>query len=182
MAKPAKHYYLAFTLMGKDNIGLINSLAELIINTGCTINQCQANVLGEESVLAVLLSGTWNAIAKIESGLSSLEKEHGLSYLCKRTELPKVEKAFIPYTVQLVALENPEIIYDVSNFFTKLGISIQHLEAGRFQITQTNAVMFNLNMTVNFPADTHIPDLRERFMMYCDDLNLDAVLEPVKFS
>jgi glycine cleavage system transcriptional repressor len=35
-------------------------------------------------------------------------------------------------------------------------------------------------MTVGIPADIHIAGLREEFMDYCDDLNLDAVLEPLK--
>jgi glycine cleavage system transcriptional repressor len=40
--------------------------------------------------------------------------------------------------------------------------------------------MFAVHMTVGIPADMHIAALREEFMDYCDGLNLDAVLEPLK--
>ncbi len=180
MVRPAKHHYLTVALMGKDQAGVINGLAQLATNSGCSVNKCQSSLLGEQCVITALLSGTWNAIAKMETGLTALEKQYNLSRLCERTQLPSLEGAFIPYTVQLVALETPGIIYDVSSFFTETDISICHIDAECFGASYTGATMFSLNMTVNIPADTHIPDLRERFMLYCDDLNLDAVLEPIK--
>jgi glycine cleavage system transcriptional repressor len=40
--------------------------------------------------------------------------------------------------------------------------------------------MFSVHMTVGIPSEMHIAGLREEFMDYCDALNLDAVLEPLK--
>jgi glycine cleavage system transcriptional repressor len=40
--------------------------------------------------------------------------------------------------------------------------------------------MFSVHMTVHVPASTHISTLREEFMEFCDELNLDALIEPVK--
>ena len=37
-----------------------------------------------------------------------------------------------------------------------------------------------LHMSLAIPASTHIATLREDFMILCDELNLDAVLEPIK--
>jgi glycine cleavage system transcriptional repressor len=30
------------------------------------------------------------------------------------------------------------------------------------------------------PANVHILSLREEFLDFCDDLNIDAILEPIK--
>jgi glycine cleavage system transcriptional repressor len=40
--------------------------------------------------------------------------------------------------------------------------------------------MFAVQMAVNIPADTHVGRLREEFMEFCDNLNLDAIMEPIK--
>jgi glycine cleavage system transcriptional repressor len=40
--------------------------------------------------------------------------------------------------------------------------------------------MFTVHMTVDIPASLQISTLREEFMDVCDQLNLDAVMEPVK--
>ena len=40
--------------------------------------------------------------------------------------------------------------------------------------------MFALSMMINIPAKAHLASLRENFLMFCDDRNLDAILEPYK--
>ncbi len=40
--------------------------------------------------------------------------------------------------------------------------------------------MFSVQMMVHVPAKVNIAALREEFMDVCDQLNLDAILEPVK--
>ena len=35
-------------------------------------------------------------------------------------------------------------------------------------------------LAIGIPANTHIALLREEFLDFCDDLNLDAVMEPIK--
>jgi glycine cleavage system transcriptional repressor len=42
--------------------------------------------------------------------------------------------------------------------------------------------MFSVQMAVNIPATVHISGLREEFMDFCDQLNVDAIMEPVKHS
>jgi glycine cleavage system transcriptional repressor len=40
--------------------------------------------------------------------------------------------------------------------------------------------MFSVHLTVDIPADIQIATLREEFMDFCDQLNLDAIIEPLK--
>jgi glycine cleavage system transcriptional repressor len=40
--------------------------------------------------------------------------------------------------------------------------------------------MFSVHLTVDIPATLQIAALREEFMDFCDQLNLDAVIEPIK--
>ena len=37
-------------------------------------------------------------------------------------------------------------------------------------------------MSINIPGSVHISGLREEFMEFCDQLNVDAIMEPVKQS
>jgi len=37
-----------------------------------------------------------------------------------------------------------------------------------------------VHMTVEIPSRLHIATLREDFMEFCDQLNLDGVMEPIK--
>jgi glycine cleavage system transcriptional repressor len=40
--------------------------------------------------------------------------------------------------------------------------------------------MFSVHLTVDIPASLQIAMLRDEFMDFCDQLNLDAVIEPIK--
>jgi glycine cleavage system transcriptional repressor len=40
--------------------------------------------------------------------------------------------------------------------------------------------MFAVQMTIGIPRSVHVATLREEFMDYCDDNNLDAVIEPAQ--
>src|ERR1700691_1902741 len=42
------------------------------------------------------------------------------------------------------------------------------------------APMFAVQMIINVPSKLQVAQLREEFMDFCDSLNLDAILEPVK--
>jgi glycine cleavage system transcriptional repressor len=46
---------------------------------------------------------------------------------------------------------------------------------------QTGAEMFTAQLTIGVPADTHIAALRDDFLEFCDALNLDAIMDPMKF-
>ena len=40
--------------------------------------------------------------------------------------------------------------------------------------------MFTLTMIVGIPSSMSIADIRELFFTFCDDLNLDATMQPHK--
>ena len=128
----------------------------------------------------MLLSGSWNSIAKVEDALNMLEKKLGLLIQLKRTELPKNKSNLMPYGIQVVALDYPGIIKEISTFFSEQSINIENLQTDSYKAPHTAAPMLVLNMTVNIPISMHIADLRERFTLFCDDLNLDATMEPLK--
>jgi glycine cleavage system transcriptional repressor len=51
----------------------------------------------------------------------------------------------------------------------------------RYQAMQTGAAMFQAQFTIGVPDKLHIAALRDDFLEFCDGLNLDAIMDPVKF-
>jgi glycine cleavage system transcriptional repressor len=49
-----------------------------------------------------------------------------------------------------------------------------------FAAAHTGAPMFSVQMVVHIPSKIHVAALREEFMDFCDQHNLDAILEPMK--
>ena len=59
-------------------------------------------------------------------------------------------------------------------------IEIAEVATRRYSAAHTGAPMFSAQMTINLPSSAHISQLRDEFLEVCDQLNLDAILEPVK--
>ena len=50
----------------------------------------------------------------------------------------------------------------------------------QYNAPHTGALMFSLQFTVNVPAKVHVAALRDEFLAFCDEQNLDAIMEPAQ--
>ena len=82
--------------------------------------------------------------------------------------------------IAVITLNRPGIIQNLSQFFRARKIGIEELASHSYSAAQTGAHMFSVSMTIGIPADTPLAPLRDEFFDFCDQLNLDAVLEPIK--
>ena len=172
--------YLVVSSLGKDHPGIVNALSQAILDCGCNILDSRMTVLGSEFAVIMLLSGNWSSIAKLEDMLPRVAKKHDLNVTSRRTELRAPSTGIIPYAVEVVAMDHPGIVRDIADFFSSRGINIEDLYTGSYQAPHTGTPMFSLHMTVGVPNETSIAALRGEFMDFCDALNLDAMLAPVK--
>jgi glycine cleavage system transcriptional repressor len=171
---------LVITAMGEDRVGLVDRFTERITGAGCNIEESRMSVLGGQFAILMLLSGQWNELSKIESQLQALGEELGLAILHRRTRARERREALLPYQIDVVALDHPGIVHKLASFFAARRINIEELVTQTYPAPHTGTAMFSVHMTVGIPAVVRIPDLRSDFLDYCDDLNLDATIEPMR--
>ncbi len=135
-------------------------------------------VLGGEFALILMVSGSWDAIAKLEGQVPSLQSALGLTIIVRRTEERTGTHGLVPYEVDVISMDHPGIVHEVAEFFSNRGINIEEMITGSYAAAHTGTPMFSLKMTIAAPADIPIAQLRDDFAEFCDDLNLDAALEP----
>ena len=170
--------YLAITASGEDKVGLVDRLSNRIVDSGCNIEESRMAVLGGQFALLMLVGGPWNALTKLEDQLDVLGGQLGLAVIHKRTRKRNRTEPAVPYVVEVVAMDHPGIVHKLSAFFSRNDINIEELQTDTYPAPHTGTPMFSVAMTVGIPSDLHIPALREAFLDYCDDLNLDATFEP----
>lgn len=137
-------------------------------------------VLGGEFAMVLLVSGNWNNITKLENTLPKLEQRLSLTISARRTSEREPRHNLLPYAVDVVCLDQPGIVYNLADFFAERKIGISDLTTRGYAAAHTGAPMFAVQMAINIPADLHIAGLREEFMEFCEELNLDAIMEPIK--
>ncbi len=171
--------FLVITASGADKLGLVEQLAGRIADCGCNIEESSLAVIGGQFSFITRVSGVWNALSKLEAQLPALAAHLGLAITQQRTGKNE-HAAAIPYTVELVTMDQPGIVRSLAAFFTRNGINIEELHSSTSFAPHTGSPLTSIIMTVGIHAKIHIPTLREDFLDYCDDLNLDATLEPMR--
>lgn len=179
-ATSQKGQLLVVSAMGADRPGLVHELTRIVTDCGGSIAESRMASLGAEFAMVLLVNGNWAALARLETELKRRADDLGLTLQLKRTEARSARKDQLPYSIDIVSLDQTGIVSGLAGFCAARQIDISEVATRCYAAAHTGAPMFAVQMIVNVPAKLHVSQLREEFMDYCDSMNLDAILEPVK--
>lgn len=172
--------HLIVSLMGPNPSEITHELCKLISHSGCHIIDCRITTFGTDFIGNLLLGGNWNALAKFETGLPILEQKYELRSLLHRSKLPKPDHNQLPYQVFVTTLAETPVPAKITQFFAKQGLPLYDLHIASFKAPHTEAQMLYITMTILIDKNKLIADIREEFMLFCDENNFDAIMEPYK--
>jgi len=170
---------LAVTAIGPDRAGVVRDLSQAINAAGGSIHESRMIALGAEFAVMMLVSGNWHTVAKLQSSLLTLQQQSELTVTVRETR-PRPAETAAPYSIDVVTLDHEGIVFGLSNFFATRNLEISEVNTRRYNAPHTGALMFSVQMAVNIPRTVHVATLREEFLEYCDEQNLDAVMEPAQ--
>lgn len=171
--------YLVISALGKDRPGIVKNLTRPITDAGANIIDSRMTILGGEFAILMMVEGGWDTIAKLETQLPALQEKLDLTIMSRRTDAQAPSNT-LAYAVNVVSIDHPGIVNQLAEFFSMRNINIQDLYTDSYNAAHTGTPMFTANLTINIPAGQSIARLRDEFYDFCDRLNLDGVLEPIK--
>lgn len=180
-ARPANDHQLLIQAVAPARESPLLTLSRKISDAGCNLVESRVATVGADVSVLLLAQGAWDSIAKLENALGRVGRSDSLHVLSYRTEANGEPSGLLPYMVEVIASDKPGVLVELIDFFHRRKISIEQMSSTRYQAMQTGADMFQAQITIGIPADTRIAELRDEFMELCDGLNLDAIMDPVKF-
>ncbi len=171
---------IVLSAVGADRPGVVKDISKAILDCGGNIEESRMASLGSEFAVLLLISGNWHTLTKLEKALDDLTEKDGLTITIKKTGERRDQEDCIPYGVDVVCLDQPGIVFNLSEFFAARNIEIADVATRRYAAAHTGAPMFSVQMTINIPGSTPIAQFRDEFLDLCEQLNLDSILEPVK--
>jgi glycine cleavage system transcriptional repressor len=174
------HQHLVISAIGHNQPSLLKELSGAILDSGCNIEDSRMVLLGAEFAMLLLVSGSWSTVAKLEAMLPALKQRLALTMLSKRTQSRSSNNKSMPYAVEVISLDQPNIVHELAYFFSSHNIPLEEMSTRRYLALHTGAPLFSVSIIIHLPADLSIAVLREQFMELCDSLNLDAMLEPIR--
>lgn len=179
MSTPADSY-LVLQALGADKAGVLDTLSRACTRSGCQILDSRWVVLGEDFSFGALLRGSWGALAKLEAAIPRLEKKLDSSIQLKRTQRSEQMHLYLPYSIQIISQERRGVIEAITTFLQSHGVHIGEMKTEAYLAPRTLTPMLSVDMVVSVPAKLSFATLRDEFIVYCEDQNLDAVMEPYK--
>ncbi len=172
--------FFVISILGSAKPDLADQIFKVVTDSGCSVEDGRMSHLGSELALFVMPSGTWDAIAKIETNIPKLEKKLKVKISFARTEARQSGTASMPYAIEVVSVNRVGLVYDISRFFSSRDIVVEDMYTGTYLAMHTRTEMFSLQLTISIPTEISIASLRGDFMEFCDQLNIDSIMEPVK--
>ncbi len=173
-------HHIILTAQGSNSANMLGRLADMCAKNKCHILESKVQKFGDDIALIMLIEGSWHAIAKLEGCLRQINKTTDIVFSCKRTQMLPNPPSGLPYQAQLIASDRPGILSELCNFFSKNGIQVDECNAETYLPSRSETKMCQLQINIRIPTKAHIATLRDTFMAYCEELNLDALLEPLK--
>jgi len=171
---------IVLSAIGTDRPGVVNDLSKVVLDCGGNIEESRMTALGSEFAVLLLISGNWHTLTKLRAALDKLTSSGGLEINIRKTAMRADQQNCMPYAIDVVSLDQPGIVFNLSNFFAARSIEISDLATRQYAAAHTGAPMFSVQLTIGVPQEVSISQLRDDFLELCDHLNLDSILEPLK--
>ena len=178
MARVTPPHHLIVTALATYQKGILEAFTKTSKQCGCNILESKLTSMGEECSLLFHFTGTWHTVAKLEAALPVLAQQFQAQLHTKRT-LPRPTLSALPYHIQVIAQDRPGVLNDLVSFFTPQHISIEKMECETYR-AKNDTPMTAISFLVNISPKQHLATLRDQFILYCEDRNFDAMIEPSK--
>ena len=165
---------LVLTLIGPDRPGLVEAVAEPIAAHGGSWLECRmAHLAGQfAGILRVEVpdakaAALADALRRLEArGLRvTVESAPGAVSLPRRT-----------LVVDLVGLDRPGIVHEISRVLAQRGVNIEELVTDRTQAPMSAELLFRSRARVNVPEGLDAAELRSRLERLAQDLMVQVTL------
>ncbi len=171
---------LTITALGNKSTLFIAEILATISSCHCTVQDLKSSNLAQSTAAFLLVDGNWNNIAKLETLLDNLQTRLEIKINTLRPEPIKKKPNSIPYSLETISVDRHNVIEDITNFLYEREICIEQINASSYPAPYIQTPVFSTQFILHIPSQVRLLVLREEFLDFCDTLNIDAVIEPIK--
>ncbi len=171
---------LTITALGNKSTLFISEILATISSCQCTVQELKSSNLAQSTAAFLLVDGNWNNIAKLETLLDNLQNRLEIKINTLRPEPISKKPNAIPYSLETISVDRHNVIEDITNFLYEREICIEQINACSYPAPYIQTLVFSTQFILHIPSQVRLLVLREEFLDFCDTLNIDAVIEPIK--
>jgi glycine cleavage system transcriptional repressor len=170
---------LVISVITQDRPGIVKEISEAVNQSGCNVEDSRMMVLGGSFAILMLVSGDDTCIQTLQQKEQVLSTSLGSMLQMQLTAERSLNAEHgRPYVIEVVSLDHPGIVKELSEFVASRKINIEALNTEVYAAPHTGSPMFRLEMTVNIPQSVKVSAFKNELIDFCDQKNLDVLVEP----
>ncbi|MDD5578116.1 MAG: transcriptional regulator [Methylobacter sp.] len=171
---------ITLTALGNTQTNFIAEILPAIRDCKCHILEIRLSRLAQSTAAYLLIQGNWNQVAKLENTLDFIQKRLEIKIHTFRPDQKDKGKDCLPYSLETISLDRDNVIESITSFLFDREIEIEEITGSCYQAPYIQTSVFSTKFVILIPPQLHLLSLREEFLEFCDQSNIDAILEPIK--
>lgn len=168
------HKNLVLTLIGQDNIGIVEHVTNIILKYNGNITESKMARMGGEFTMLMQISIADDQFSTLESALSSL-KDEGYQIFYKETSDVSSEKfaGWLPYEIIVTGADHEGIINHVTAKLSQNGMNIESIDTKTSLAPMSGTALFSMTAIVLAPPKKTIHTWAEQLDDVAEEVNVD---------
>lgn len=166
---------MVFTLTGKDRIGIVDQVTELLLGLGGNVEASRMARLGGEFAILMLVSLPAERMAALEQAVATLRAQ-GFQVTTSLTEPVQApsHKDWLPFKVQVHGADHEGIVHEIAHYLSHRGITIESMDAGTTTAPVSASPLFTMEALVLVPPSLLAQDWQGALQEVGRHLNVDV--------
>jgi glycine cleavage system regulatory protein len=169
--------HLVLTVIGRDRPGLVSAVSDTVAAGGGNwLDTRMASLSGQFAGMLLVAI----ASEKVDALVASLRKleTQGLRFIIEKSDDP-TPIAGRTLRLELVGLDRPGIVRDISHVLAAQNVSIAELESECVSGSFSGEALFKARARLTLPDDLDLEQLRQSLEALADELMVDLSLDGV---
>ena len=169
---------LVLTSSGRDRVGIVEKLSEIILRFDGNIESSRMVRLGGDFATLMFITAPEEKIEPLRSALAEI---HFAAYDI-HTHLSEVsepeETAAVACAITVLGADHMGIIHQVSRYLAEQGINVETMTTEVVAAPMSGSPLFTMSAVVRVPPQLEVDDLREALEFIGDETGVDTKVFP----
>jgi len=170
---------IVITIQYKKNEDFTDQLFHSIFQSKCHLIDVRllTPVLGL-TLIVFSLKCNWTQLAHLELQLTELQKDYHFTKSIEHLQPTLSPATIVPYNLYMITANTQGIIEDILQFLLGLSVNLHEFLTTFYQAPATQTSMLEITCLAMVPLDKTIHVFRENIIQFCDENNIEVILEP----
>jgi glycine cleavage system transcriptional repressor len=171
---------IVLTLTGRDKIGIVENVTDVIVKRGGNVESSRMARLGGEFAMLMLLTLPDKDFAKLDQELNQLRGEGYQITLLQTEDDSDKYSGWLPYEIEVTGADHEGIIHEISRHLAAQGINIESMDTSSTPAPMSGTPLFMMKGIIVVPPQLRFQVWSETLEEVGDKLNVSVKIGIVK--